>query len=72
MCIVLADGPPTVEIKGDTVSIGLTSGGDVYGFAFRLSDANAAVADFLGQLERREGRAANLVAFPRPLHADTG
>lgn len=63
MCIVLADGPPRIEIRGDTVSVTLTSGGETYGFAFAMPDANAAVADFLSQLERREGREANVVAY---------
>lgn len=69
MCIVLADGPPDLEIKGDVVTITLTSGGDVYCTAFRLGDANAAVASYLEQLEARDGRKTNLVAFPRA-HAD--
>lgn len=69
MCIILADGVPHIELKGDTVSVTITSGGDVYGVAFRVADATAAAADFLGQLERREGREANLVAFPRA-HAE--
>lgn len=69
MSIVLADGPPSVELKGDTVTVTLTSGGEAYGFAFTLPDANSAVADFLSQLERRDARSANLVAFPR-VHAD--
>lgn len=69
MSIVLADGPPNVEIRAETVTVTFTSGGDAYGFAFALPDANAGVADYLGQLEKREGRETNLVAFPRA-HAD--
>ena len=69
MSIVLADGVPDVAIRNDMVCVTLTSGGDVYSVAFHLKDANAAVASFLEQLERQDGRSANLVAFPRS-HAD--
>lgn len=63
MAIVLADGPPSIEIKGEMVTASFTSGGDFYAFAFRLADANAGVAEFINQLEKRDGREANIVAY---------
>lgn len=63
MSILLADGPPSVEIKGETVCVMLTSGGDTYGVAFSLHDAHAAIADFFALLQEREGREATVLAY---------
>lgn len=63
MCILLADGPPLVEVKNEIVTITMTSGGETYAVAFTLPDAHTAIADFFELLEQREGREANVLAY---------